>query len=92
MSKSIQGVEVRDNYPDYPKNLKDWELWQIMENHEIGIRSALTSCGSMDSKFHVRSWKGRISQDAIEKQGHNHLDLRSCRCYLDWIQEKGWSV
>ena len=50
MSKVIQGVSVRDKYPDYPKNLKDWQLWQIMENHMIGIRTALTSCGCMNHK------------------------------------------
>ena len=84
MSKIVQGITVRDHYPDYPQDLKDWELWQIKEAHEIGIRTALTSCGCMDSKFHIRSWKGKTSTDAMEKHGHSHLGLLKCSCFINW--------
>ena len=88
MNQKIQGITVRDNYPDYPQDLKDWELWQLRENHEIGIRKALISCGSMNSKFHIMSWKGKISQAAIEKEGHSTLDLLNCSCYTNWLKAR----
>jgi hypothetical protein len=88
MSKIIQGVSVRDHYPDYPKDLKDWELWQIMENHEIGIRTALTEDKAMDSKWQIRSWH-KTTLGIMEKHGHNNLAYKQCSCYRDWMKAKG---
>jgi len=75
------------NHFDYLKlPLKHWKRWQVMENHHNGLKKGLTACGSMDSKGHIRSWKGKVSIDAMLKEGHNYLALEKCSCYHDWLK------
>ena len=85
---TIHGVHVRPNYPDYPKNLKDWEFWQVCENHTIGTRIALRSCGCMDDKFHIRRWH-KEAREVMKKHGHSTLDVKQCSCYSDWTKVTG---
>lgn len=84
MNNTIQGLEI----VDFPKNLKDWELWHVLHNHEIGIRTALTEDKAMDSKWQMRSWH-KTTQGIMEKHGHNSLDIKKCKCYLDVIKARG---
>ena len=91
MSKIVQGISVRDNYPDYPKELKDWQLWQVMENHEIGVRTALVKDKAMDHKFQIRSWH-TTSKQAIENEGHSNLAPHQCSCYLKWIKARAGTL
>ena len=84
MPKTLHGVSVRDNYPDYPKDIADWKEWQVCENHEIGCRAALVKDGCMSApKFQIRSWK-KTTYAALEAEGHTSLSLRQCSCYAKW--------
>lgn len=75
---------------DYLKRtLKEWKRWQVMENHYLGVKKALTSCDSMDKQGRIRSWKGQVSIDAMIKEGHNFLALEKCCCYTDWLKATG---
>jgi hypothetical protein len=85
MSRTIAGVCVRDKWPDYPKDLADWEFWQISENHEIGVRLALQEVGCMDSKFQLRRSCPAMDK-AMKERGHSGLSTKNCSCYKNWLK------